>query len=104
MPTSPNTTDESPNYSFEEQDVLKATVSEEGYLVFQLRKGITLNIAPNFAIKMDNPNQGISLSLSGCGTQASMIHPCGRVFQYNSRIEVHAQDYSMEKSAKMIDT
>ena len=83
---------------------MKAVVSEGGYLIFKLRKGIVLYIAPNHAIKMDNPTKGISLTLSGCGTQASLIHPFGRVFQYNSRIEVHALDSAdggIEKSAKI---
>ena len=90
-------------------DEMKAVVSKEGYLIFHLRKGIVLYIAPNHAIKMDNPTKEISLTLSGCGTQASLIHPFGRVFQYNSRIEVHALDAfssssdheGIEKSAKI---
>ena len=44
------------------------------------------------------------MTLSGCGTQASLIHPCGRVFQYGSRIEAHTrddEDHFIEKNAKI---
>ena len=56
--------------------------------LFQLSHGIVVNIGPNFAVQILNPEKNISLSLSGCATQMALVHPQGRVLQYNSRIEV----------------
>jgi hypothetical protein len=60
-----------------------------------------VDIAPNNAVKIVNTMKGISLALSGCATQMAMIHPQGRVLQYNQRIEVHSKNYHMEKNAKV---
>ena len=48
-----------------------------------------------------NPEKNISLSLSGCATQMALVHPQGRVLQYNSRIEVHSRGSYVEKNAKI---
>ena len=58
---------------------------------FQLSHDIVVNIGPNFAVQILNPQKNISLSLSGCATQMALTHPQGRVLQYNSRIEVHSR-------------
>lgn len=78
-----------------------ATVSQNGFLSFQLSHGIVVNIGPNFAVQILNPEKNISLSLSGCATQMALVHPQGRVLQYNSRIEVHSRGSYVEKNAKI---
>ena len=72
--------------------------------IANFQRGIQLSISPNYGIKIVNSVQGVTLTLSGCGTQASLIHPCGRVYQYGSRIEAHTRDdesHFMEKNAKI---
>lgn len=77
------------------------TVDENGFCSFQLSHDIVVNIGPNFAVQIINPQKSISLSLSGCATQMALTHPQGRVLQYNSRIEVHSRGMYVEKNAKI---
>lgn len=80
-------------------------VLSPGYLSFQLRNGITVNIGPNYALQIINAAQNVRLVLSGCGTQMALVHPQGRVLQYNARIEVHSRGgrhgHHVEKNAKI---
>jgi hypothetical protein len=38
-----------------------------------------------------NEKQNTKIAVSGCGTQMALVHPQGRVLQYNARIEVQSQ-------------
>lgn len=89
----------------ENMDDIKAVVEEQGYISLQLRYDVVVDISPNQGIRVVNHRKGSSLSLSGCGTQMALVHPQGRVLQYNSRIEVQAEDgqpcLPVIKNAKM---
>jgi len=76
-----------------EDDFVKAVVEEGGYISLHLRFGVRVDIAPNQAIRIINTRKAVDLGLSGCATQMSMVHPQGRVLQYNSRIEVQVENY-----------
>lgn len=78
-----------------------AVVEEGGYISLQLDHDVVVDIAPNQAIMLKNPRQQSVLAISGCGTQMAMIHPQGRILQYNTRIEVQAQRARMIKNAKI---
>ena len=85
-----------------EAGVFKAKVLEPGYVAFYLHKGIIVNIGPNYAVQIVNPTCATKLGLSGCGTQMALIHPQGRVLQYNARIEVQCLGTNgVDKSAKL---
>ena len=76
-------------------------VEEQGYISLRLRFDVSVDIAANQAIRVINKRKGITLGLSGCATQMAMVHPQGRVLQYNSRIEVQTENYPSIKNAKM---
>lgn len=85
---------------------IKAVVEEEGYISLHLRFDVIVDIAPNQGVRIINHRKRVSMSLSGCGTSMALIHPQGRVLQYNSRIEVQAIDQlsypqPVVKNAKM---
>ena len=80
---------------------IKAVVEEQGYISLHLRYNVQVNIAPNQAIRVVNNRKSITLALSGCATQMAMVHPQGRVLQYNSRIEIQTENYPSIKNAKM---
>ena len=82
-------------------EVVKAVVEEAGYISLKLRYDTRVDIAPNQAIRVINPRKSVTLGLSGCGTQMAMVHPQGRVLQYNSRIEVQVEAYPSIKNAKV---
>ncbi|XP_040565763.1 uncharacterized protein fest [Lepeophtheirus salmonis] len=94
----PSQAQASPNTS---SSAIKAVVEKNGYVSFMLGQEILVDIAPNQAIRMTNKKQGVTLALSGCGTQMSLVHPQGRVLQYNSRIEMQGEDVISVKNAKM---
>lgn len=83
----------------------KAVVEEGGYISLSLRYDITVDICPNQGIRVVNNRKQITLSVSGRGTSMALVHPQGRVYQYNSRIEVQTKDQNLVrplvKSAKM---
>ena len=81
--------------------MVKAVVEEAGYISLKLRYDTRVDIAPNQAIRVINPRKSVTLGLSGCGTQMAMVHPQGRVLQYNSRIEVQVEAYPSIKNAKV---
>lgn len=82
-------------------------VEEQGYISLHLRHDVQVDIAPNQAIRIVNNKRDVTLALSGCATQMAMVHPQGRVLQYNARIEMQtesyssAEDYFMVKNAKI---
>lgn len=84
---------------------IKAVVEEEGYISLHLHYDVTVDISPNQGVRIVNHRKRVSISLSGCGTSMALVHPQGRVFQYNSRIEVQTQDQfsyrPVVKNAKM---
>jgi len=85
----------------DDEEVVKAVVEEAGYISLKLRYDTRVDIAPNQAIRVVNPRKSVTLGLSGCATQMAMVHPQGRVLQYNSRIEVQVESYPSIKNAKM---
>ena len=70
------------------EGLFRAQVLEPGYVSFKLNHGITVNIGPNYAIQIINEKMSSKLALSGCATQMALVHPQGRILQYNARIEV----------------
>jgi len=85
-----------------ESNELKAVVEEPGYIAFRLRGGIQVNIGPNYAVQVINSYKQIRLALSSCATQMALVHPQGRMLQYNSRIEIHSRVFqAVEKNAKI---
>jgi len=84
-----------------DEEVVKAVVEELGFISLQLRYDMRVDIAANQAIRVTNPRKNVTLGLTGCGTQMAMVHPQGRVLQYNSRIEVQVENYPSIKNAKM---
>jgi len=87
--------------SGEGEELVKAVVEELGYISLHLRHGVRVDVAPNQAIRVFNPQKSVTLALTGCGTQMAMVHPNGRVLQYNNRIEVQVENYPSIKNAKM---
>lgn len=85
----------------DESDGIKAVVEEQGYISLHLRYDTQVDIAPNQAIRIVNHRKATTLALSGCATQMALVHPQGRVLQYNSRIEVQTQSFPSVKNAKM---
>ncbi len=90
-----------PQLAEDELDGIKAVVEKKGYISLHLRYDAQVDIAPNQAIRIVNHRKGITLALSGCATQMSLVHPQGRVLQYNSRIEIQTEDFLSIKNAKM---
>ncbi len=80
---------------------MKASVIDPGYISFHLRRGIIINVGPNYALQIINTAKDTSLALSGCATQMALIHPEGCVLQYTSRVEVHSRSALGEKNAKI---
>ena len=80
---------------------IKAVVEKQGYISLHLRYDVHVDIAPNQAIRIVNHRKAVTLALSGCATQMALVHPQGRVLQYNSRIEIQTEDYLSIKNAKM---
>jgi len=90
------------HHELEEESVgIKAVVEKQGYISLHLNYDAHVDIAPNQAIRIVNHRKGITLALSGCATQMAMVHPQGRVLQYNSRIEIQTEDFLSIKNAKM---
>lgn len=80
---------------------MTCVVEQEGHLSLRLRSEVTLNVSPNMSIRLDNPRQETSLSLSGCASQLAMVHPMGRLLQYGLRVEVQVEDEMSVKNAKV---
>ena len=76
-------------------------VEKEGFLHLQLRSGISLDIAPNLAVRMRNVRHDSTISLSACSTQMVLVHPRGRVLQYGPRVEIQIEDTISIKNAKI---
>lgn len=80
---------------------VRATVEKEGHISFFMREQIRVDIGPNQELLLHNPNQAVTVALSGCGLSMAMTHPMGNVLQYNSRIEIQATDFNgLTKNAK----
>ncbi len=90
-----------PQVAEDESAGIKAVVEKQGYISLHLRYDAHVDIAPNQAIRIVNHRKGITLALSGCATQMALVHPQGRVLQYNSRIEIQTEDFLSIKNAKM---
>merc|ERR1719234_811426 len=90
-----------PQPSVKKESPVTCVVEQEGHLCLQLRSEVTLDISPNMSLRLSNPRQETSLSLSGCGSQLAMVHPMGRLLQYGSRIEVQLEDKMSVKNAKV---
>ena len=80
---------------------LTCVVEQEGHLRLHLRAGLTLDIAPNMAVRLSNPRQDTSLALSPCSSQLALLHPSGRLLQYGPRIEVQVEDQVSIKNVKI---
>ncbi len=80
---------------------IKAVVEKPGYISLRLRFDVNVDVAPNQAVRVINNRKGVTLSLSGCGRQAALMHPKGRMLQVDDKIEVQSQDDYSIKSAKM---
>ena len=76
-------------------------VEKEGFLHLQLRSGVSLDIAPNLAVRMRNVRHDSTISLSACSTQMALVHPRGRVLQYGPRVEIQIEDTISIKNAKI---
>ncbi|TRY61560.1 hypothetical protein TCAL_04192 [Tigriopus californicus] len=91
----------SPWWSLDEDDDLKGCVEKSGYISVRLRHGIHLSITSNQGVEVVNTKQNVSLALSSCGTQMAMVHPYGRILQYNTRIEIETVNEVSVKNAKI---
>jgi len=89
-------------YVTEKDSGVKAVVEEEGYISLHLNYDVIVDIAPNQGVRIINHRKRVSMSLSGCGTSMALIHPQGRVLQYNSRIEVQAVDHQYSYSHPVV--
>ena len=76
-------------------------VEKEGFLRLQLRAGVSLDIAPNLAVRMKNVRHDSTIALSSCSTQMALVHPRGRVLQYGPRVEIQIEDRISIKNAKI---
>ena len=65
-------------------------------VLLQLGDDIQVDIAPNQAVRVVNRRKDVWLALSACATQMAMVHPQGRVLQYNARIEVQTRSCSAQ--------
>lgn len=80
---------------------MKGCVEKLGYISLKLRHGILLSITANQGIQVVNTKQNVSLALSSCGTQMAVVHPYGRILQYNARIEIETVNEVSVKNAKI---
>ena len=85
----------------ESPNQLTCTVDKMGFLTFNLAFSMRVDVSTHSGIRIFNPLQGSTLSLSGCATQMAMVHPKGRLLQYMNRIEVQARDEKSCKFAKI---
>ena len=86
------------------EGLFRAQVLEPGFVSFKLHHDITVNIGPNYAVQIINEKMSSKLALSGCATQMALVHPQGRILQYNARIEVQCPGLKVSghyKSAKI---
>jgi len=78
-----------------------AIVEQPGFISFQLRYGMVLDISANMAIKLKNIIKESSICLSSCTTQVAIEHPKGRMLQYGTRLEIQCEDVVSVKNAKV---
>ena len=78
-----------------------ALVEQPGFISFQLRYGMVLDISANMDIKLKNISKESSICLSSCTTQVAIEHPKGRMLQYGTRLEIQCEDVVSVKNAKV---
>jgi len=78
-----------------------AIVEQPGFISFQLRYGMVLDISANMDIKLKNISKESSICLSSCTTQVAIEHPKGRMLQYGTRLEIQCEDVVSVKNAKV---
>lgn len=68
------------------------SITENGTISIRLRGSISIELTIDNAIRVHDGLNGITAALSNTAALAALIHPNGRLYQYNSRIDIMAMD------------
>ena len=83
-----------------QDQTITAMVMEEGFIRLSLNYEVVLDITTDMAIRIQNTAKQSAVTLSESGKHASIIHPKGRVFVYEPRVEIQTEDDTV-KNAKV---